>query len=277
MDKVEVNLAMLRDEMTRLDTLMNDYQECVELIGHLTRVFNREGYWDFKESLSGAYKRACKHENDLNSLIECMQQVSSLYMESEGTLVDDVVSKQQELYVSTDSLNLEYILGGMRPLTKDESYKLIKSLSVRGDINIGIDAALLLATTTIQAYVNNFGSMGFKLKESTNSTYVERFKLFEEQTEVQWEEYGKNLINKVDKTVYNQATLHNGLPSVIRSTVQSQSDTIDEVSAVMMDAIMDSYSKYEDNEDLEISGINSDMYELNMGHDIVYSLVKDLA
>ena len=281
MDKFEVDLGVLEDERMKLDKLMDDYEECVELIGHLTRVFNREGYWDFKESLNGVYKRACKHENDLNSLIECMQQIHEIYMNSEGTLVDDVVSSQRELYVSSDSLNVEYILGGMRALTKDESYRLIKSLSIRGDINIGIDAALLLATTTLHTYTQGNGVASFKLRESTNFTYADRFKLFEAQTEEKWAAYGDSLMNSVDSSVYKSGTTNNGFPAVVRSMEKKDEEDIkvDDISELMLKAIAESDKEYSRAVEPQINEVDNDnvIYEMEIGSRIVHNVFKNLA
>ena len=237
MDKIEVDLGVMQDEIIKLENTMNDYEECVELIGHLTRVFNREGYWDFKETLNGIYKSACKHENDLKQIIESMQSIHDLYTKAESTLVDNGVSKQKQLYTSNNTLNVEFILGGMRSLTREESYKLIKSLSIRGDINLGINTGLLLATTTLHTYTNSLGKVRFKLKESTNSTYTERFKLFEEQTQKEWSKYGEKLVVKNETSVYK--TINSKVPAVIRVVNKKDDKELvkQDVTSIMIETI----------------------------------------
>ena len=235
MSKFEVNIDVINQEIVRLEKLMNEYEECVELIGHLTRVFNREGYWDFRENLVGIYKRACKHENDLKTLIEGMQSVNDTYTQSEIKLVNDGMSKKQELYTATNTLNVEFILGGMRAITKDESYKIIKSFSGRGDINIGIDAKLLLATTTLYSYVDKFNESRFKLIETTNATYSDRSKLFEKQTEDKWKEYGGDL--QIEEGINVYSNLNNIVPSVIKRHTNGEEVENDSMSEVIIDII----------------------------------------
>ncbi len=239
MDKFEVDLVALQNDKMRLDKLMNDYEECVELIGHLARVFNREGFWDFKDSLNGVYKKACKHENDLGSLIDCIKQVNDIY----------IYSQQQE---PSNNLNIQYILGGMRVLTKDDSYKLIKSLSIRGDINIGIDIELLLESTTVSTYENKVGQVGFKLETSSGCDYTEMFKKFESQADEKWSSYGNDLKNKTNKSVYNSTISNNEIPAVIspidkkdkRDNTNTEDDSSDDISHIMIEATIQSHKRY---------------------------------
>ncbi len=273
MSKFEVDLEVINAEVGRLENLMNDYEECVELIGHLTRVFNREGYWDFRENLGGIYKRACKHENDLNNFIEGMQSINDIYTKSETKLVNNGMCKKQELYTATNALNVEFILGGMRAITKDESYKIIKSFSGRGDISIGIDTKLLLTTTTLHSYVDKFNQLRFKLVESTNSTYADRSKLFESQTEDKWNLYGDNLQKAKGTSVYN--TQNNTGPLVLKrfNNYQNEEVRIEDGSEVIIDAInlcKDMNTNQQEPMDDEVSN------ELDISDRIISNIFRDL-
>lgn len=157
-----------------MEAIINEYEECIELIGHLKRMFNKEGYWDFKDRILVIYNQAVRNEENLKELMKVMNAVHMHYMES-GYIEDEDTTRQSKLITSEseDIINLGVEL------------RLAAELKVPLD-----DASRVVA---IKKFINNKGYECYNLKYNVETNGYEDSLILDSIDNKTWKDY----INKI--------------------------------------------------------------------------------